>query len=432
MKFVDLSGSSRMDHLMDLTRQLRGCRTAYDALLMYCNYLDAAYANRAHLVLSTRDCRQGEYRVWRLRTDDGIEHLPLADPWKGLELPIHRGGPIATIIEKQIPHLVGEIDWAGDPNFSQTLKQYHSLLAVPLFNEGLPLNWSIFLSRDSKPFDQLDLEASVNRATLVGSLLGSLHVSHELAEANAHIDAELERMARIQHALLPDPIPDIPGLHIAANYQTFIQVGGDIYDFVPLDDETNRWCFFIGDASGHGPSAAVSAAMVQAILHACAADAKGPADLVKTLNKHLCQKRIEGSFVTAFVGFYEPSTRGLTYCCAGHPPPMLPRSADRPTTFLDAAGGLPLGIDTDAAFEEAQTNLNPGDLLLIYTDGISEARCPQGKMFGTSGIEQSLDRGAHDADRAIEQLSHELLAHQLGQKPLDDQTAIAIHVRRFA
>jgi serine phosphatase RsbU (regulator of sigma subunit) len=95
-------------------------------------------------------------------------------------------------------------------------------------------------------------------------------VSRQLAQANAHIEAELHRMARIQRALLPEPIPDIPGIRMAASYETFGQVGGDLYDFIPLRKDASQWCIFIGDASGHGPSAAVVAAMTLATLHDCA------------------------------------------------------------------------------------------------------------------------------------------------------------------
>ena len=180
-------------------------------------------------------------------------------------------------------------------------------------------------------------------------------------------------------ALLPEPIPDIPGLRLAASYETFGQVGGDLYDFLPVTSDDGLWCMFIGDASGHGPSAAVVAAMVQATLHACAAGSAGPADLLQTLNRRLCQKRIEGSFLTAFMGFYEPAGRRLRYASAGHPSPaLLPRLANHAARFLEAAGGPPLGIDDDASFDEATVGLPPGQTLLLYTDGISEARAPDG------------------------------------------------------
>jgi phosphoserine phosphatase RsbU/P len=426
MQFIDLSASSRISSLMDLTSALRGCRTPYDALLMYCSYLAVAYPNRAQLILSTRDLSAGEYRVWRLRDDSGAEHLELTNPWLKLEQPVRSGGVIAKVVENLVPRLVHHIDWSDDPHFTQLLSPYRSMIAVPLFNEKLPLNWSLMLSRDPTQFTLVDLEQSVNRATLIGSLLDSLYIGGELVEANAHIDAELRRMARIQRALLPDPIPAIPGLLVAASYETFTHVGGDLYDLFSLGDGDSRWALFIGDASGHGPAAAVAAAMVQAMLRACTADAAKPAKLLTTLNRHLCQKRIEGTFVTAFMGVYDTKTRELTYSSAGHPPPMISSFTENSATILDQAGGPPLGIDDDAAFDETTIQLQHGQTLLLYTDGISEARKHGGEMLGSKGIEQSLRGCGGGPQSVIDQIRRAVTAHQGGQQPDDDQTVVAI------
>jgi sigma-B regulation protein RsbU (phosphoserine phosphatase) len=426
MKFTDLSANPRISRLMDLTSALRRSPTPYDALLEYTRYLGDAYPDRAQMIVSTRGLPPGQYRVWRLRTTDGIEHIETSDPWKFLHHPIRTGGAIAKIVAEHVPHLVSDISWNDDPYFADILSDYHGAIAVPLFNERLPLNWSFFLTQKSDRFTLTDLEDSVNRATLVGSFLDSLYYGRKLADAHAQIDSELQRMARIQRGLLPDPIPQIPGLDIAASYRTFIQVGGDIYDFVPLGTKNDRWCMFMGDASGHGPSAAVAAAMVQATLHACAAGSTGPAELSKTLNWHLCEKRIEGSFVTAFVGFYEPATRLLTYASAGHPPGMVWSAADQRAAFLDAAPSLPLGIDPDAGFTQATVRLAPEQTLMLYTDGISEARDPAGKMFGEEGIERSLRFSSPGAQLTIDHLQQSLTTHQQGARPVDDQTALIV------
>src|SRR5260221_13481907 len=126
MKFVDLSGSSRMGALMDLTRALRNCRSPYEALLMYCRYLRDAQPGRAHLVVSTVGLTPGEYRVWRLLGDDGTEHLELGNPWEKSALPLYAGGVMARIIEKATPHLVHDVDWGDDPHFGGVLKPYRS------------------------------------------------------------------------------------------------------------------------------------------------------------------------------------------------------------------------------------------------------------------------------------------------------------------
>jgi sigma-B regulation protein RsbU (phosphoserine phosphatase) len=431
MRFVDLSNSSSMSRLIELTRAISNCETPYDALLEYSGYLGDTFPNRAQLVLSTRGLASGQYRVWRLLDDSGREHAELTDPWTNLIAPVLSGGVLAQIIKNRSPHLVYDLDWTSDPHFAHLLSPYRALIAVPFFNERVPLDWSIMLTRDPDRFNVTDLEFSVSRAALIGSLIDSLYVGSELVKAHAHINEELDRMARIQRALLPEPLPQIPGLSLAASYQTFTQVGGDLYDLFPIDDTedgrpSKRWVIFIGDASGHGPSAAVAAAMVQATLRACSAVGSTPGQLLSVLNTHLCAKRIEGSFVTAFVAFYDPQTRRLTYSTAGHPPPLIPSCNGEPPRQLDRTSGLPLGIEPDAAFEHAVIQFQPGETLLLYTDGITESRSPDGTMFGRNGLDSALCGHRSAAQDVVRQLQEALSRHQGRRAPADDQTALVL------
>src|SRR5262245_32274285 len=193
MRFIDLSTSSRMARLMDLTRALRKSPTPYEALLKYCRYLGDAFHDRAQVILSTKGLRASEYRVWRLREDTGAEHFELTDPWTNMIAPVRCGGLLSEVIAEQEPHLIHEVDWTGDPHFAHVLAPYRAMIAVPLLSDQLPLNWSIMLTRDPARLNVADLEFSVNRAALVGSLIESLQVGSELVRAHAHIDAELKR-----------------------------------------------------------------------------------------------------------------------------------------------------------------------------------------------------------------------------------------------
>src|SRR5262245_3923846 len=427
MRFVDLSNSSNIARLMDLTRGLLDCKTPFEALVKYFSYLGEAFPERAQLILSTRGLAPGKYRVWRLRDDSGKEHVDLANPWTNWMAPILSGGVLARIIEDRSPHLVYELDWTSDPHFAQLLSPYSAMIAVPTFNERVPLDWSIKLTRDPSRLAVADLEASLNRATLIASLIDSLYVGSELLKAHTHIDHELDRMAKIQRALLPDPLPQIPGLSLAASYQTCAQVGGDLYDVFRIDDRSlNRWVIFIGDASGHGPSAAVAAAMVQASLRTCSAAGSTPGQLLARLNSHLCAKRFEGSFVTAFVALYDPATHRLTYSVAGHPPPLIPSFTGEPPRELKGASGLPLGIEQSATFEQSTIQFEAGQTLLLYTDGITESRSPDGTMFGREGLDSALRGRPSAAEDVVRQLQEALSRHQNTRPPADDQTALVL------
>src|SRR5262249_12227208 len=197
-------------------------------------------------------------------------------------------------------------------------------------------------------------------------------------------------VAELQRSLLPNPLPQIPGLEIAASYRPCWRAGGDMYDFFPIDSHTpapERWCIFMADASGHGLHAAVVMTMVQSLLRAHPPLICGPACLLEHLNRHLCRKDING-FVTAFLGIYEPTSRRISYACAGHPHPLVRFAPTGAVSHLNGVRNLPLGIDPEQSFSQASARAGPGDSFLLYTDGITEARAPNRDMLTQERLEQ--------------------------------------------
>ena len=424
MDVIELSGDPRFPRLMELVPALQKCRTPHEALVRFCRHLKESYPAYAHLALSTKGLPQGQYRIWGLIADDGREYIEPVDPWERLDLPVLQGGILGELTARQVPQLVRELDWA--PGVDRRLSQYRELIAAPLPDEQLPVNWYVRLSRQSGRLMRVDLEQCMPRLGLAAALFGSIQVSHELARAQRYINAEVERMARIQRALLPASIPTIPGLRINVSYKTYARVGGDFYDVFPLGGPTDPWCILIGDASGHGPSAAVVAAIIQAVLEDCARDAVGPADLMGKLNRRLCRKRIDGSFVTAFLAFYCPEHRTLAYASAGHPAPLL-GDVDGACAQLESGRNPPLGIEEKLSFTQHTASLRAGQDLVLFTDGVSEAADPDGNEFGIEGIRASLE--ARDQDGSlIDRLRTNLREHRRGRPLGDDQTILTIHV----
>jgi sigma-B regulation protein RsbU (phosphoserine phosphatase) len=346
-------------------------------------------------------------------------------------LPVHRGGVIAEMIASRGPTIIQSVDWADDPVFGESLSGYDSALAVPFAGDHLPMTWVVLLRRSPARFTDDDLEQTVLRVALIASLLDSQALAQEVAKAHRLIDSEVRRVGQIQRNLLPDPLPEIPGLTIATSYETFGQAGGDLYDFVPLDEPTSEqqhWAIFIADASGHGPSAAVVIAIVQALLHSHPPGLTSPAGLLQHLNSHLCDRPIESSFVTAFLGVCETSSRRFEFSCAGHPPPLLIRASAPAVTYLDSTNGLPLGIDPAERFQQASITLDPGDTLLLYTDGIEESRNPNDAMFGVEGIEAAVRGRAAAPRQLVATVRQAVTAHANGRQASDDQTLVAVSV----
>jgi sigma-B regulation protein RsbU (phosphoserine phosphatase) len=141
-------------------------------------------------------------------------------------------------------------------------------------------------------------------------------------------------------------------------------------------------------------------------------------------NRQLCQKNI-GGFFTAFLGIYDPASRRLTYAIAGHPPPLLMRSSDGAICPLNAVGGYPLGIDESATFKEATVQLESGDTVLLYTDGITEARNAEGDLFEQDRLTRVFHDGGDRPAELIKRLCEAVRAHEHGQTANDDQTLVA-------
>jgi sigma-B regulation protein RsbU (phosphoserine phosphatase) len=281
-----------------------------------------------------------------------------------------------------------------------------------------------------------DLEGNIGRAALVGALLENQILAGDLARANDRIDHEAREVGQLQLALLPQALPRAAGMEIVASYEPSGRAGGDLYDFFPLHEGSGRvgagagvarWCIFVGDTAGHGLPAAVVMAIVQAVLRARPAGAVRPATLLAHANHHLYRRGI-GGFVTAFLGVYEPGRRRLVYAIAGHPPPLLRSSIDGSVRALDEVGSYPLGIDDNEAFEEAAVQFNRDDTVLLYTDGVTEARGPAGDLFGMDRLARALRVGPDRPSELIDQIRHALRSHEDGTAARDDRTLVAARV----
>ncbi len=438
MLCVDTSGNPRIPILMEMVGAMSRAVDPKEVLRIFSSRIEELYGPRGYVSLSTRGLGPGQYKITRLLRLDGSDTLGTADPWvQWSDLPAHRGGFFGEIIRSAYPELIHNLNLRHDPVVGDALARYGSMMAIPLFDDGEPLNWAIFLRDEPQGFTVEELEQAILRANLVGTTVKSVLIAKQLREAHARIRAEVDHVATIQRALLPNPLPEIPGLTIVASYETFDQAGGDYYDFRALGDHgdgrdpdpNGLWGILIADASGHGPAAAVVMAMLHAILHAYPRRPDRAAEVLDHANRHLASKQIESSFVTAFFALYDPRTRRLTYARAGHNPPLLKNpGSGGSVSRLEAVGGVPLGVLDETTYEDAQIELQPGQTLVLYTDGITEARSPDGAMFGVGGIERALIDCTGDPACVVQSITDTLHDHEAGVRPNDDQTIIAIGV----
>ncbi|MGB7084655.1 MAG: PP2C family protein-serine/threonine phosphatase [Phormidesmis sp.] len=216
-------------------------------------------------------------------------------------------------------------------------------------------------------------------------------LTHELRNKE-RLDRELELGAEIQAQLLPRQCPTIEGIDLAARCKTANKVGGDYYDFIPttyeqlrqphlLESQEKPWNFAIGDVMGKGVPAGLMMTMLRGMLRAEVLNSHSPGQLLQHLN-WVMRTDLESSnrFVTLFCAQYDPRTQVLSYGNAAHNPPLLWQAETGQVKRLDADGML-LGLDMDTHYQETQVQLQPGDTVIYYTDGFTEASDRMGQRF---------------------------------------------------
>ena len=229
----------------------------------------------------------------------------------------------------------------------------------------------------TKPFQPEEVIARVTTHLTIHRL------NREIQQRKELLEQELKIVSDLQRVLLPKDLPQIKGLELAVHYETSFYSGGDYYDWVALPD--NRWGFLLADAAGHGAPAAVEMAMTCALFRSFPSPPVEPDALLSYLNDNLC-RIYESSFVTAIYGVYDPGQRILQLARAGQPPPMVCRASENTARELACEGVLPMGISQFGRIPVTRTQLNPGDRLLFYTDGVSERFNPEGEQYGEARL----------------------------------------------
>ena len=233
---------------------------------------------------------------------------------------------------------------------------------------------------------------------------------------------EMRDAAATQLALLPKTIPQIPGCDIATAWTPSREVSGDYLDLIPLSG--TRLGIAVGDAAGKGVPAALLMSNVQAAVRALAPDATRPADLMVRVNAITAANVAANKFITLFYGVLDG--RRLTYSNAGHPAPILVRATGEVQRLGE--GGALLGVFRDWKYQQAQADLDPGDRLLLFTDGIVEAEDPNGVEFGEERLREFLAANRQlDATRLRQKLMA-ALAGFTGGGFQDDATLLLIAV----
>ena len=413
-----------LNHIVETMREMSLQDDPQAMVRSYGNQVRRYQQTDGFVSLSRRGLEFPKYRVTRSSTWE----TPI-DPWQEKDrLPLLEGGLMGELIYGDVPRIINDVRLADDDPARPFLGENRSVMAIPHYDRGVGLNMVLMLRKEPHAFSPEQFPDWFWMSSLFGRATQNLVLSAELKKAYEVVDRELKVVADIQRSLLPTSIPPIPTLSVAAFYQTSQWAGGDYYDFFPLPD--GKWGILIADVSGHGTPAAVLMAVTHSLAHGFPGPHDPPSALLSKVNHQLSTLYTASNeaFVTAFYGIYDPSTRRLTYSSAGHNPPRVMRCTQATTESLDGAQSLPLGLVADEVYHDSTLVLEPGDQLAFYTDGITEAIAPDGRMFGIDQLDAVLSRCGGSAQDLVDDVIGAVREFTRGEPPADDMTLLGMVV----
>ena len=273
----------------------------------------------------------------------------------------------------------------------------------------------------TKPFQMEELHARVETHLKLRRLQIDLEEhSRDLELARKRIDHDLKLARRVQHSFLPQRLPQIPGYEFFGYYESAFEIGGDYYDFIPLSRQ--RMAVLLGDVAGKGVMAALLMAKLSADARFCMLTEPDAAAAITKLNSLICQSGIAEQFVTLMAAVLDPVSHTVMLVNAGHPPPLIYHHSARTVgeAINDDAVGVPLGVVDGFEYASCKVALDPGDSIVAFTDGVTDAMNVQDLQLETTGVYAALNGDACTPRALIEQVVQAVKQFSTGRNQHDD------------
>jgi serine phosphatase RsbU (regulator of sigma subunit) len=312
-----------------------------------------------------------------------------------------------------------------DQNFKEHVSivehKVRSMMAVPLQTNDRVIG---LIYVDSPHLVREFTREDLNLLTVMANV-AAIRIEHarlnEIEEAERAMAKEMEQAALIQNALLPSAPPTVAGLDIAGKTIPCRTVGGDYFDYITFPD--GRVGMLVGDVAGKGLPASLLMSSLQARVHVLFEDADSLAHKIERLNKAVCAKCPDNRFITFFMTVMDPATGALVYTNAGHNPPLLVRASSALEVL--PGGGTILGILPMATYQEERMRMEPGDVLVLYSDGVTEAVNPDGEDFGEQRLgELVASMPNRTASEIVEAIASAVTSFTEGAPAADDITVV--------
>lgn len=317
-------------------------------------------------------------------------------------------------------------DAQHDPRFmssTMTIQGIRSVLAVPL---GVGENVFGIVYADSPiaegRFTEDHLKVLTTLASVAAIRVENTRLLEEQMERE-RMEHELQLASEIQQRFLPTTAPHLAGYELQGISFPCYEIGGDYYDFIERDDR--RMVIALGDVSGKGTAAALLMSSLHAAVHAQASSNNSLVDSIGEVNRYLAENTPTNRFVTLFYAELDQQTGSLAFLNAGHNPPIIAHAAG--TVEHLASGGFPLGIMPETFYREGHTQLQPGDVLVAYSDGVSEAQNPSGEEFGAQRLYEVIARNMDASAAGIrDRIEAALSKWAQGTPAADDITLVIV------
>ena len=316
-------------------------------------------------------------------------------------------------------------DALADPRYIPLHPDIRSEVAVPLIVRDHVIGVMDLESERIGFFTEDHVRTLSLLAPQIAISVENARLYQELAERKQRMEADLQAARELQTVLLPRQAPEVPALEIAIGVRPAREISGDLYDFFQQGRE--RTVIAMGDVSGKGAAAALYAALVSGLLRTMVLARPKPSELMKSLNVALLERRADARFVTLLVLEWQHKTRRLRMANAGSMPPIISRGGKLHRPRVE---GVPLGLLEDREYDEISFQAQPGDLIVLYSDGIEDQHNPAAEYYGRKRLTRLLERhGQAPPQGLVDAVFEDVDRFADGSVTSDDQTLIVMKVK---
>ena len=344
------------------------------------------------------------------------------DQRKSVDIPLSKGVTGAAVRAR---HAIRVADTSDDARYIETSTGILSEVAVPLIVNDRVIGVMDVESEKINFFTEEHSRTLGLLAPQVAASIENARLYEEVASRQLRMEQDLVAARRVQSLLLPQEAPEISGLEIGMGMRPAREVTGDIYDVFEIEEKVALIAF--GDSSGKGAAAALYGAMVSGLLRSMAYRRLSPAKMMKVLNDRLCERRVDGQYVTLLLVRWDAVAKNLTFASAGGGLPFLMRDGKATQLHLE---GVPLGLLENREYDETVTEVQSGDLIGLFSDGFEDQPNAEGVSFGQTQLKRSFQRHKKIAPALMFEKVLADMDKFRGATPVhDDQSALVVKVK---